>query len=373
MYRLLYTALLRLHPRAFRERFGEEMIDIFDEEVRNGRRVALLLDGVVSLFRQRLMRPGRREPVFATVGPVQPPGIPVFHMFESCPPRRSALVNGAVLSLILFGILSFAIGRGGGNFPRLLIGAKYPRPLVLPVDRSSIMGAEPSTAIKVKAPAEDPLYELANIYFKIVRVLDVLDADQDRILSAREIVTASSPLSRLDKDTDGKLSAEECGFFLGDSTSPKLDPRLEERARLAFMRLNPVLAALDADANGEISADEIENSSVTLRTLDHNWDGSLTPAEVLPEPVDNRATMILSRLDTNRDRKLSQQERATEEAEPLRELLEAADRNTDGVITAAELTNELQFRDELKKQTEKATGSAGVADPQDSRSPANTK
>jgi hypothetical protein len=213
MSRLLYIALLRLHPRSFRERFGEEMIGIFDEEVRNASRIAMLLDGIVSLLRQRVQRPARRQPVLSTVGPAPPSDIPVFRTFESCPPPRSALVNGAVLSLIFFGALSFAISQEGGSLPRLVIGARYPRPLVLPVDRFSIMQAEPTTDIKVKAPAVDPLYEIANVYFKIVRVLDVLDADQDRIVSAWEIVTASSTLWRLDRDGDGKLSAEECGFF----------------------------------------------------------------------------------------------------------------------------------------------------------------
>ena len=51
------------------------------------------------------------------------------------------------------------------------------------------------------------------------------------------------------------------------------------------MRLNPVLAALDADHDGEISADEIKNSSAALRTLDQNRDGRLTPDEVLPGPL----------------------------------------------------------------------------------------
>ena len=354
MGRWLYAALLGLHPRPFRERFGEEMMGIFDEEARNGTRTGLLLDGVISLFRQRALRPARPEPAFSPMGAEQPSGVPVFHTFETCLPRRSALVNGAILSLIIFGIVGFVIGRGGGHVPGLLIGAKYPRPNLLPVDRSSVMEAEPTTEIKVKAPAVDPLYSLADVYFKIVRVLDALDADHDRIISAWEIVTAASPLMRLDRDGDGKLSAEECGF-LGNNPKFKQDRRLEQAARLEFMRVNPVLAALDTDGNGEISANEIKNSFVALRALDKNHDGSLTPAEVLPEPVDQRTAIILSRLDTDRDRKLSRQECATEEAAPLRELLERADRNADGIVTAAELTKELQFRDELKRQIEQAT------------------
>jgi Ca2+-binding EF-hand superfamily protein len=151
--------------------------------------------------------------------------------------------------------------------------------------------------------------------------------------------------------------------LLGDNPKAELDPQVKERARLEYMRLNAVLAILDADRNGEISAGEVKNSSFALRALDMNRDGSLTPEEVLPERVDNRTATILSRLDTNRDYQLSQQEQAAEEAMPLRELLDRADRNGDGVITAAELTKELQFRDELKKQMEKATRSNGLANP----------
>ena len=230
MGRLLYIVLLRLHPRSFRERFGEEMTGIFDEEARNVNPMALLLDGVISLFRQWALRPAREEPVFSTVGPVQPSGIPLFHTFESRLIRRSAFVNGVILSVVFFGAVSFAISRRVENVPRLLIGAKYPRPPVLPVERSSIMEAEPSTVIKVASPPVDPLYEIANVYFKIIRVLDVLDANQDRDISAWEIVTASSPLRRLDRDGDGVLSAEECGFSVGHNPSPELDPAFVRHA-----------------------------------------------------------------------------------------------------------------------------------------------
>jgi hypothetical protein len=49
-----------------------------------------------------------------------------------------------------------------------------------------------------------------------------------------------------------------------------------------FMRENPVLAALDSNHDGEISASEIDHSAAALRTLDRNGDGSLEAFEVLP-------------------------------------------------------------------------------------------
>jgi Ca2+-binding EF-hand superfamily protein len=224
---------------------------------------------------------------------------------------------------------------------------------VLPVDRSSVAEAEPTSEIGVKDPAPDPLYQLANFYFGIIRVLNVLDVDRDRIISTSEIVAAPKALARLDTDHDGKLSPEECGFSLEENQKAKLDPQFVQRARLEFMQFNPVLAALDADHDGEISAAEIGNSSAALKTLDKNRDGALSPVELIPDPLDIQTAMILSRLDKNRDGRISREERA----EPLRELLEHADRNGDGFTTANELARELKLRDEMKKQLEKATGS----------------
>jgi len=50
------------------------------------------------------------------------------------------------------------------------------------------------------------------------------------------------------------------------------------------MRFHPLLAALDADHDGEISAAEMQNAPAALKTLDRNHDGKLTPDEILPKP-----------------------------------------------------------------------------------------
>jgi hypothetical protein len=44
----------------------------------------------------------------------------------------------------------------------------------------------------------------------------------------------------------------------------------------------PLLRALDADHDGEISAEEIANASAALSTLDANGDGVLTRDEIAP-------------------------------------------------------------------------------------------
>ena len=51
------------------------------------------------------------------------------------------------------------------------------------------------------------------------------------------------------------------------------------------MSLHPVLAALDSNHDGEISADEILNAPAALLALDKNRDGQLTEGELLPPPA----------------------------------------------------------------------------------------
>jgi Ca2+-binding EF-hand superfamily protein len=191
-------------------------------------------------------------------------------------------------------------------------------------------------------------------------VLAALDANQDLVISPWEIITAPAALRKLDTDHDGKLSPEECGFFLGANPQSALDPEFVKRARLEFMRVNPVLAALDADHDGEISETEIMNSAAALKTLDKNGDGSLTPDELIPDQPAIQAAMILSRLDTNGDGKISSAEWASDEAAPLRDLLKSADRNHNGFTTAEELKKELRLREEQKRQFDNASRAAGV-------------
>ena len=49
-----------------------------------------------------------------------------------------------------------------------------------------------------------------------------------------------------------------------------------------FMRMFPVMSALDSDGNGEISYEEIKGAVVALKKLDKNKDGKLTEDELRP-------------------------------------------------------------------------------------------
>ncbi len=57
MSRFFYRSLIWLHPRAFRERFGDEMLCVFDE-VAHTSTALFFADGFLSLARQWLLRSG---------------------------------------------------------------------------------------------------------------------------------------------------------------------------------------------------------------------------------------------------------------------------------------------------------------------------
>lgn len=105
MLRPLYRCVLRLHPRGFRHRFADEMLSIFDHTAGKLPALRLLLDGLSSLVRQWTLRPQfwRERPI----APASPPaiegkGIPSFYTLEPFRPHAGAVIQGLVLSLILF-------------------------------------------------------------------------------------------------------------------------------------------------------------------------------------------------------------------------------------------------------------------------------
>jgi hypothetical protein len=273
MRRTFCVWLLRLHPAHFRRQFASEMLAIFDDPASRKNSRGLFTDAVFSLVRQWVLRPQ-----FRAVGAdaVVPAGVPMFAGFDDYRLRRDALLYGGVLSVVLLSSVVFAIGKPGVA-SRWLIGAHHPAGGVLPVTRSSMEGREPDTQVKVAEP-EDPWRALAVAYFKRMSLLAALDADHDLAISAHEMAEAPTVLRQLDRNHDGKLSPEECGFLTG----PLMSAEAAKRMRTAFMRIHPVLAALDSDHDGEISAEEIKISSQSLRGVDVDGDGLLSPWEVIP-------------------------------------------------------------------------------------------
>ena len=116
---------------------------------------------------------------------------------------------------------------------------------------------------------------------------------------------------------------------------------------------HPLLALLDADRDGKLSAKEIANAVAVLKKLDRNQDGALTARE-LPRPQvagrrmpggragrarggDGRgSTQFVERimaLDKNKDGKITKDELP----EARQRLFELADSDSDGALDKAEI------------------------------------
>jgi Ca2+-binding EF-hand superfamily protein len=117
------------------------------------------------------------------------------------------------------------------------------------------------------------------------------------------------------------------------------------------MRDNPILAALDTNHDGEISADEIANSATALMALDIDHNGSLSPYEVLPNPATSEAAGILGRFDIADGGVIAVESVAKDDpdAAAMKRLLTAADRNRDGVVTRGELVIEFASPGEVER------------------------
>jgi hypothetical protein len=119
-------------------------------------------------------------------------------------------------------------------------------------------------------------------------VMAVLDADTDGTLSAAEIANASVALGTLDKNSDGKLTLDELrppppgGTNQFGHRPPPPGGTNQFGFRGGKHPVPPIIAALDTDKDGELSAAEIANASAALLTLDKNGDGVLTQDEIRP-------------------------------------------------------------------------------------------
>ena len=120
-------------------------------------------------------------------------------------------------------------------------------------------------------------------------VIRALDANGDREISADEIAAAPANLAKLDRDGDGTVTVAElqpprpvdAPAREGNRTPPANAPaRDTTRAR----PLDPVMLALDANANGALEAGEIVGAARSLAAIDANGDGKLTLDELRPLP-----------------------------------------------------------------------------------------
>jgi hypothetical protein len=109
MLRRIYRCVLGMHPPAFRRRFGDEILAIFDLAPGKFAALRLLLDGFVSLIRQWVWRP---EFWVETPMPATRPSsacVPSFLTLDPFRPCSAAIVHGVILSIGLFCLTCFAI------------------------------------------------------------------------------------------------------------------------------------------------------------------------------------------------------------------------------------------------------------------------
>jgi hypothetical protein len=279
MLRWLYIQLIWLHPAPFRWQFGDDMLDDFDRSALRAR-PGYFADAVVSLARQWLLRPEFRPesmPV-ADGASRETSGVPLFQTIEPYKPRPTALLQGGLLAILSIWLAVQFMGTGVVARP-FLIGVHFFRPGLLTADRNSLTGSDLNTTVQPGPDQFEGWLRLGRRYFASMPVLDALDADRDLTVSPREIDNAPAALRKLDINYRGELTAEECGLFIGPNSVPSA---LLAQLRRRFMSYHPVLAALDADHDGEISAWEMEHAAASLKKLDRNHDGYLTADELIP-------------------------------------------------------------------------------------------
>ena len=101
-----------------------------------------------------------------------------------------------------------------------------------------------------------------------------LDVNKDGIIDATEIGNASTALAKLDKNGDGQITTDELH-------PPRPADAPQPPADAPKHPVPPLLAALDTDGDGTISAAELANAAASLAKLDKNGDGQLTPDEFM--------------------------------------------------------------------------------------------
>lgn len=163
MFRIIYSRLLRLHPHRFRQRFGDEMMAIFDDTHGTHARLILLVDALVSVLRQSTLRSEFwQEPAPSVID-----AGPMFYSLEPFKPRRIVLVYGAALTLALFCGVCFLFNYGVNailpeGFSHAQYGTITPSP-ALGVQQETVGTSASLPSIPVEVP-EQVLRSYVGVY-----------------------------------------------------------------------------------------------------------------------------------------------------------------------------------------------------------------
>jgi Ca2+-binding EF-hand superfamily protein len=115
---------------------------------------------------------------------------------------------------------------------------------------------------------------------EMVKTFMAFDKNGDGQLTRDELPERMHGLfDRADSDKNSSLSANEIRRSAQATSAPAGRGGGEGRNN---MRLDPILAALDTDSDGEISAAEVAAAPTALKKLDSNGDGQLSGGEARP-------------------------------------------------------------------------------------------
>jgi hypothetical protein len=126
LLRSSYTLILRMHPQAFRDRFADEMLWIFDQEHKRGAAPRLIFDGIASLIRQRSNTATDPAPTLAGFGLLD----------TSCAIAPRRFVEATLTASLILACVLLLLGKSG-------------KPLLLPC----LPGSPPPTPYILQAPS----------------------------------------------------------------------------------------------------------------------------------------------------------------------------------------------------------------------------
>jgi Ca2+-binding EF-hand superfamily protein len=320
--RALFECLVRIHPRPFRDRFGAEMMAIFDEADAENNSSGLIRNATFSAAKQ-WTRPPAPTPrtVCATFGVLD------------FPSPSSRLLPGACVTLALFSFIVFAISNA--KPPRNFIGSFHPRIGLVHIDRDAMTSNHRGTTrVRTSALFPDPIERMAKSYMRMIKPLAAMDEDGDGVIDIFELAHASQGLLKVDRNNDGFIDPQECGYH------QQVPRPVFVRAGQEFMASHPALAALDSNGDGVIDNHEIDAATASLRKLDRNQDGALAAIELIPTALDNETSLIMQ-VDADFDRKIVPEERNSTLGLHYTDFLDQADENRDGTVTRSELRKAL--------------------------------
>jgi hypothetical protein len=334
MRRRLYSFLIRLHPKGFRDRFGDEMLGIYDDRAGENNRAWLFFDAIVSALRQRLLRGGSEGS-----GPAvrhSTDGVPLFATLDNSRPPLMALSHGSVatglawaaLSLLMAGERNIRVARfeiagvhslANGRLQSAHAGMRDPASAAqLP------RGGQQKTDVRAKEQSAKGTHTAQSVWLRMLSIVGIEPAPDVEEMAMRSGTNKRYALLQ-QPGTKGS----------GSSRPILLLPRLNVVSQVP----DSLFQSLDRDLDTRLSVTEVAHASENLLSLDKNHDGRLTAAECglaerssVPVGQASLGSLVFAALDQDRDGQLSAREIADAAA-----TLKALDRNHDGWVSREEL------------------------------------